>query len=182
MNRRTANNYTEDKVGDFLGTVKMAIQRGDNCKMTFNQICRLFKFGSIAFTALKNCGFIQVNGRGLSNWEWTLDHQIWADDVIGFIAEIERQKAEHSKKYRTAISDPAPAQKNVVQFKPSPAVKAVQVELPMHPVRLKLLNEIRNQLNEIRYQTENHWTEVLNRLERIEDQIDLETTKKATGR
>jgi hypothetical protein len=182
MNTRTANNYTQDKVGDFLGAVRMAIQRGDDCKMTFNQICRLFKFGSIALPALKNCGFIQVNGRGFKNWKWTLGHPVFADDVMNFIAEIERQKTEHGKIYRSKKTIQEIQPTNVVSFKPTEHKKAVQVELPIHPVRLTLLNEIKNELNEIRFQTENHWTEIQNRLERIEDQIDQESVKKSAER
>lgn len=173
-NRRTENNYTEDKVRDFLGAVKMAVEAGKKCKLNFGQICKLFRFGNTTLDALRNCGFIEINGRGFQNWKWIMNHPVFMDDVLNFIAEIDRLKNIHNKKYRGAVSDPAPP-KNVVKFTPTPARKAIQVELPMHPVRLTLLNEIRNEICETRRVIEN----LVNQLDGIENRIDAESTKKA---
>ena len=170
MDWRTENNYTAEKVMGFLKDVHYAVFMGKRTIRTFTGICKSYRFGQITLPALRACGFIRTDGRGFENWKWLQDRPISNRDVAEFIAEIDRQKALIPKRERTV--DPAMRfNKTVVQFKPSEPKKAVQTELPMHPVRLTLLNEIRNELNEIRL-----------RLERIEDQIDQESVKKSAGR
>jgi hypothetical protein len=167
--RRTENNYKREKVWNFLMDVKTSVNMGAHCDETFSQICKRYRFGQISLPALRACGFIETKGRGFQNWDWIKIAPISSADVDHFIAEIDRQKTLiHKKQPKQNIQVQQPS--NLLNFKKAETKKAVQTELPIHPVRLKVLNEIRTQLNEIRLQ-----------MEKIEDRIDQECTKKAVN-